>query len=167
MIQAIYCEEKKLSDLSLAERYEHRQLTVKPLVDAYFAWVHKVEPSVLANSETHKGLQYSINQEQYLKVFLEDGEVPMDNNAAEQSIQGFCIGKKNWVMIDTISGAKASAIAFNIAETAKANNLKPYEYFKYLLTVIPEHLDDTDRSFMDKLLPWSDELPSECRKLVK
>ena len=47
------------------------------------AWVHKVEPTVLANSKTHKGLQYSINQEQYLKVFLEDGKVPMDNNAAE------------------------------------------------------------------------------------
>ena len=91
----------------------------------------------------------------------------MDNNAAEQSIRGFCIGKKNWVMIDTISGAKASAIAYSIAETAKANNLKPYEYFKHLLTVIPEHLDDTDRSFMDKLLPWSDELPSECRKPTK
>ncbi|SDB54823.1 Transposase [Pseudobutyrivibrio sp. YE44] len=167
MIQAIHREEKKLSDLSPTERYEHRQLTVKPLVEAYFAWVHKVEPSVLANSKTHKGLQYSINQEQYLKVFLDDGEVPMDNNSAEQSIRGFCIGKKNWVMIDTISGAKASAVAYSIAETAKANNLKPYEYFKYLLTVIPEHLDDTDRSFMDKLLPWSDELPSECRKPVK
>jgi len=56
---------------------------------------------------------------------------------------------------------------FQLLETAKANKLKPYEYFKHLLTVIPEHLDDTDRSFMDKLLPWSDELPSECRKPVK
>ena len=70
-------------------------------------------------------------------------------------------------MIDTVSGAKASAIAYSIAETAKANNLNPYKYFKHLLTVLPEHLDDTDRSFMDKLLPWSDELPSECRKPEK
>ena len=112
-------------------------------------------------------LQVKLIFDKVLKVFLEDGDVPMDNNAAEQSIRGFCIGKKNWVMIDTISGAKASAIAYSIAETAKANNLKTYEYFKYLLTVIPEHLDDTDRSFMDKLLPWSDGLPSECRKQAK
>lgn len=49
----------------------------------------------------------------------------MDNNAAEQSIRGFCIGKKNWVMIDTVAGAKSSAIIYSIAETAKANNLKP------------------------------------------
>ena len=43
------------------------------------------------------------------KDVSEDGEVPMDNNAAEQSIRPFCIGKKNWVMIDTIAGAESSA----------------------------------------------------------
>ena len=71
---------------------------------------------------------------------------------------------KNWVMIDTIAGAKASAIIYSIAETAKANNLKPYDYFEYLLTEIPKHLDDTDRSFLDDLLPWSPSLPANCRK---
>ena len=167
MIQAIYREEKKLADLSFEERLEHRQLTVKPLVEVYFAWTRKMEPNVLRGSKTYKGIQYSLNQEKYLKVFLEDGEVPMDNNAAEQSIRGFCIGKKNWVMIDTIAGAKSSAIAYSIAETAKANHLKTYEYFKYLLTVIPEHMDDTDRSFLEKLLPWSKDLPDECRKVTK
>ncbi|MFR6512769.1 MAG: hypothetical protein ACLUP8_01885 [Ruminococcus sp.] len=48
-------------------------------------------------------------------------------------MRGFCIGKKNWVMIDTIAGAKSSVIIYSIAETAKANNLKPYDYFEYLL----------------------------------
>ena len=62
--------------------------------------------------------------------------------------------RKNWQMIDTINGAKSSAIIYSIAETAKANNLKPYEYFEYLLTEIPKHMDDTDRSFLDDLLPW-------------
>ena len=111
-----------------------------------------------------EGFNYSINQEKYLKVFLDDGEVPMDNNAAEQSIRGFCIGKKNWVMIDTVAGAKSSAIIYSIAETAKANHLKPYDYFEYLLTEIPKRLDDTDRSFLDDLLPWSPNLPANCRK---
>ena len=67
-----------------------------------------------------------------VKTFLEDGEVPMDNNSAEQAIRPFCVGKKNWVMIDTIAGAEASAMIYSIAETAKANNLKPYNYFEYL-----------------------------------
>ena len=97
-------------------------------------------------------------------------EIPaqqMDNNAAEQSIRGFCIGKKNWVMIDTVTGAKSSAIIYSIAETAKANNLKLYDYFEHLLSEIPKHLDDTDRSFLDDLLPWSPKLPANCRKTGK
>lgn len=54
----------------------------------------------------------------------------MDNNAVEQFIRGFCIGKKNWVMIYTIAGAKSSGIIYSIAKTAKANHLKLYDYFK-------------------------------------
>ena len=92
----------------------------------------------------------------------------MDNNASERAIRGFCIGKKNWEMIDTINGATSSAIIYSIAETAKANNLKPYEYFEYLLTQIPAYMDDTDRSFLEDLLPWSPKLPdiSENKKTV-
>lgn len=163
-IQAIYREENKLADMSPEERLQHRRLTVKPLVDAYFAWVKQNLPKVPAKSKTANGFSYSINQEQYLRTFLEDGEVPMDNNAAEQSIRGFCVGKKNWVMIDTIAGADASAIIYSIAETAKANNLKPYDYFEYLLTEIPKHMDDHDTSFCEELLPWSPSLPENCRK---
>lgn len=164
MIQAIYREEKLLKDLPAEERMIRRQLSVKPLVEAYFIWVRENLPKVPQKSKTWEGFNYSLNQEKYLKVFLDDGEVPMDNNAAEQSIRGFCIGKKNWVMIDTVAGAKSSAIIYSIAETAKANNLKPYDYFEYLLTEIPKHLDGTDRGFLDDLLPWSPSLPENCRK---
>ena len=67
-------------------------------------------------------------------------------------------------MIDTINGAKASAIIYSIAETAKANNLKPYDYFEHILNEIPKHMDDSDRSFLEDLLPWSDKLPEGIRK---
>ena len=72
-------------------------------------------------------------------------------------------------MIETIAGAEASAIVYSLSETAKANNLKPYDYFEYLLTEIPKHMDDTDRSFFEDLLPWSPKLPDNYRKskLVK
>lgn len=67
-------------------------------------------------------------------------------------------------MIDTINGAKTSAIIYSIAETAKANNLKPYEYFDYLLTEIPKHMEESDRSFLENLLPWSPNLPENIKK---
>lgn len=163
-IQAIYREEGKLSHLSSEERLMQRQLVIKPLVDALFVYLKKMEPTVPASGQLRKAYTYILNQEKYLRVFLEDGEVPIDNNASERAIRGFCIGKKNWQMIDTINGAHSSAIIYSIAETAKANNLKPYDYFVYLLEEIPKHMDDEDRSFLEDLLPWSQKLPEGIRK---
>ena len=63
-----------------------------------------------------------------------------------------------------IYGANASAVIYSIAETAKANNLKPYEYFEHLLSEIPKHMEDNDLAFLEDLLPWSPELPEHIRK---
>jgi transposase len=163
-IAVIYKLDNDLSDLDPDERVIQRQLIVKPQVEAFFAWIKEHQYEVPARSETGKGFTYCLNQEKYLKTFLENGYVPLDNNACEASIRSFCIGKRIWHLIDTVEGAKASAIIYSIAETAKANNLKPYQYFKYLLEQIPKHMDDKDTSFLNVLLPWSDDLPAECRK---
>ena len=164
-IQAIYREEGKLSGLSAEERLAQRQLVVKPLVDAFFAYLKQNAERVPKSGKTKEAFTYALNQERYLRVFLEDGDVPMDNNASERAIRGFCIGKKNWEMIDTLHGASSSAIIYSIAETAKANRLKPYEYFEFLLTEIPKHMEDKNTDFLSDLLPWSDALPENIRKL--
>jgi transposase len=163
-IQAIYREEGKLKELSSEDRLKQRQVVIKPLVDALFVYLKQHKHEVPGSGKLHDAFGYILNQEHYLRVFLSDGDVPMDNNASERAIRGFCIGKKNWQMIDTINGAQSSAIIYSIAETAKANNLKPYEYFEHLLTEIPKHMDDTDTSFLNDLLPWSEKLPAKIRK---
>ena len=119
---------------------------------------------IVVKGKLEAAFTYLLNQEKYLRVFLEDGDVPMDNNASERAIRGFCIGKKNWQVIDTINGAKTSAVIYSIAETAKANNLKSYEYFEHLLTVISEYMEDIDRKFLEELLPWLPALPENIRK---
>lgn len=166
-IRAIYREEGKLSGFSADERGEKRQLVVKPLVDAFFAYVKQNSGRVPKSGKAREAFTYALNQEPYLRVFLENGNVPMDNNASERAIRGFCIGKKNWEMIDTVHGASASAIIYSISETAKANGLKPYEYFEYLLTEIPKHQDESNTEFLADLLPWSEKLPEYIRKPKK
>lgn len=79
-----------------------------------------------------------------------------------EDIRPFCVGKKNWVMIDTVSGAEASAVIYSLTETTKANDLNPYEYFKYLLEEAMAHIDDTSLDFLEDLLPWSKTLPDNC-----
>ena len=161
-IQAIYREEGKLNDLSSDERLKQRQAVIKPLVDAFFAYLKTI--NVSKKDKFGDAVGYARNQEKYLRVFLTDGDVPIDNNASERAIRGFCIGKKNWQMIDTIHGAKSSAIIYSIVETAKANNLKPFDYVQHLLEEIPKHMDDKDCSFLEDLLPWSEKLPAGIRK---
>ena len=161
-IKAIYREEGKLKDLSSDERLKQRQAVIKPLVDAFFAYLKTI--NVSKKDKFGDAVGYALNQEKYLRVFLTDGDVPIDNNASERAIRGFCIGKKNWQMIDTIHGAKSSAIIYSIVETAKANNLKPFDYVQHLLEEMPKHMDDRDCSFLENLLPWSEKLPAGIRK---
>lgn len=168
-IALIYKLEEALKVISLQERLQERQTSIKPLVEEYFAWVKKQlnENAVPPKSKTAEGLHYSVNQEEYLKVFLTDGEIPIDNSASERAIRTFCIGKKNWLFHNSVKGAKASAIIYSISETAKLNDLRPYFYFRHLLTELPKHCDNEgniDPAKLDDLLPWSEKLPDECRK---
>ena len=164
MIDAMYHFERLFKDLSPEDRLVKRQERIRPLVDAFFSTLRSDGQKIMPKSKTGEAISYCLNQEEYLRVFLEDGNVPIDNNAAERAIRPFCLGKKNWQVIDTVSGAKASAIWYSLAETAKANKLKPYEYFKYLLEEIPKRGEFEDLSYLDDLLPWSDKLPDTCRK---
>lgn len=87
-IGAIYDLEGALKELPPEERLKERQSSIRPLVEEYFAWIKDVfkQGLVLPKSETAKGLAYSINQEEYLKVFLTDGEVPIDDSASERAL---------------------------------------------------------------------------------
>jgi hypothetical protein len=154
-------------DLPPKDRKTQRQLHLKQKVDDYFAWAKLKYDQVTHNSIIGKALAYGINQEEYLRKFLDDGTIPMDNNFAEQAIRPFTIGRKNFVIIESDNGAKASAILYSLAETAKANNLNTYKYFELLLTEIPNHMEDKDQSFLDNLMPWSKYVQKQCPSLLK
>lgn len=166
-IGAIYDLENTLKNLSPKERLKERQASIKPLVEEYFAWVKDTFHlgQILPKSETAKGLAYSINQQEYLKVFLTDGEVPIDDSASERALRNFTIGQKNWMTINTVHGAQASAIIYSITETARANNLNVYYYIKHLLTELPRLVNkngNIEQSVLEPLMPWSKSLPADC-----
>lgn len=164
-IAKFYKIEGELKDSSNDERLKIRREKIKPLVEEFFDWIRSVKGSaeVLPNGKTAKGIDYCLNYEKYLKTFLDDAGIPIDNNATEQALRGFCVGRNNWKIIDSISGAQASAAIYSIIETAKANGLVPYRYLEHLLTVLSEAVEDTDLDFMEDLFPWSDKIPKECR----
>lgn len=168
-IAEFYNADTELKGLPCEERLQKRQEKIRPLVEEFFAWVKEQAARCVVppKSKTGQGLQYLIHQEPYLKVFLTDGDVPIDNSASERAIRTFCIGKKNWMFHNTANGAWASALIYSISETVKLNGLRPYYYFRYILTELPKLCDEQgnlDPADLEHLMPWSPELPEECRK---
>lgn len=133
-------------------------------------------PDVIANKLDHL-LILTSGTEQYLLTctnkkykFLLTTTLTIsaiDNSASERAIRTFCIGKKNWMFHNTANGAWASALIYSISETVKLNGLRPYYYFRYILTELPKLCDEQgnlDPADLDHLMPWATDLPEECRK---
>ena len=167
-IAAIYHLDNQMEGQPAKVRKMYRQANIRPLVEAFFAWAKEIQSkNQLSRGKTLDGINYCINQEASLKAFLEDGYIPMDNNATESALRSFCLHKHTWKLIDSLDGANASAIIYSITETAKANNLNPFRYLEYVLTVLKDHQDDRDYGFIDDILPWSEKLPEICRNKAK
>jgi len=159
-----YCDqlfalEKQAGKLSLKERAQFRQEKVKPLVEAFYAWMDNTNPKPLPQSLFGKAFTYAQNQKTYLLAFLQDARIELSNNRAERSIKPFVIGRKNWLFCNTPGGAKSSAAIYSIVQTALENGLKPLEY----LTHIFVQLQQNDNVPIDTLFPWTDEIPIHCK----
>ena len=120
-IGMLYKIEEMIRDKSPEERYEERQKQAKPLLEAFFEWLHTLEDSVDRSSLIGEAVLYTLNQEVYLKRYLEDGHLSIDNLAAERSLKNFATGRRNWLFAKSIHGAQASATVYSITETAMLN----------------------------------------------
>ena len=154
--------ERRLKEVSNRERYEKRLELSQPLLSEFHAWLKRQRQHTLPKSAFGQAITYCLNQWEALTAFLLDGRLELDNNRAERSIKPFVIGRKNFLFSNTPRGARGSAIIYSIIETAKENNLKPYNYLVYLFEQLPS-IAANDAAALERLLPWSDSLPAECR----
>jgi transposase len=107
--------------------------------------------SVLPGSLLGKALHYTASQWPKLTTFVEDGNYPLDNNACENAIRPFCVGRKNWLFSDTVGGANASANLYSLLQTCTANGIDGYQYLRELLVALPRAKTVDD---YEALLPW-------------
>lgn len=134
----LYKIEEMIRDKTPEELYEERQKQAKPLLEAFFGWLHTLEDSVDRSSLIGEAVLHTLNQKVYLRRYLEDGHLSIDNLAAERPLKNFATGRRNWLFAKSIRGAQASATVYSITETA-----------------------------MLELLPWSTSLPAECHSKLK
>ena len=166
-IGMFYKSEEMIRDKSPEERYEERQKQANPILEAFFEWLHTMEEAVDRSSKIREAVLYTLNQETYLKRYLEDGHLSIDNLAAERALKNFAIGRCNWLFAKSIRGAQASATVYSITETALLNGLKPYNYLTYVMEKMKDLGAFPAKEEMLELLPWSSNLPDDCRSKLK
>ena len=137
LIGKLYTQERRLKDLSPAERQRERDLHSRPILDAIKTWLDDKALRVLPKSLLGKACAYALGIWPQLTTFLQDGHIPIDNNPAENAIRPFVIGRRNWLFSAAPSGAKASATLYSLIESAKANGLEPRAYLAYLFEHLP------------------------------
>jgi transposase len=153
------------AEMTPGQRHGARLEKTKPIMDAYHAWLIEKKKLSLPQGKLGGAVNYSLKHWDKLCTFLEDGEIELSNNDAENAVRPFAVGRGNWLFAKSVDGAKASAICYSVIETAKANDLSPFHYLKYLLGQLP-NVDVRDETALDTLLPWSEALPDEARLRV-
>lgn len=155
-IQLLYANEKHLKGIgaSVKERQRYRQVYSKPLTKRLEKGLALIERRmeqrrVLPQSELGKAVTYAINQWDQLIVYLDKGEVEIDNNSAERSIRPTTIGRKNYLFFGAEEAGWRSAVMYSITETCRRLEINPQEYLADVLSRIPS----MTTSQVDVLLP--------------
>lgn len=162
-INLLFKVEEEIKNLPYEEKKQKRQDASKPILDAFWTWVEKTSAMYTTNEKLTQALGYCQNQRKYLETFLEDGRIPLSNNYCEANIKPFATARRAWLFADTPKGAFANGVLYTLVESARANDLDVYEYLKHLLTEMPNNHHLENPSVIDRLLPWSKELPEQCR----
>jgi len=160
-INLLFAFEHEYIGMTPNERLEWRIKQSKPVSDDFFGWVEtlRAPPKTLLG----EAINYSLSQREYLENIYLDGRLEISNNRAERALRPFVQGRKQWLFSNTPNGAESSSIYYSLIETAKENNINPYQYIKFLL----EQLPTAKSSDLETLMPWSENIPEYCRIPVK
>ena len=137
-------------------RRDSRQERARPIVRALHAWLLAQLPALSRKSPTADAIRYALNQWQALTRYLEDGEVEIDNNAAERSLRGVAVGRKNYLFMGSDRGGERAATMYSLMETARLNGVNPEAYLRHVLSVIADYPVNQ----VADLLPWNVDLAS-------
>ena len=138
-----------------------RRIESLPVVEAFYAWLDTLQP---AHKNQKDAITYARNQKKELLRFLDDGRIPISNNAAENAIRPFVVGRKNWLFCKSNDGAVAAADAYSLVETAKANGLDVLKYLNYVLKRVPLADGNLTDEFIENLMPWNEAVMAECKR---
>jgi transposase len=150
-IGQLYDIEREIAGKPADVRRAVRQELSKPKFEALHIWAEKQLTRISSKGDLARAFRYGLGRWPAFSLFLDDGRVAIDNNAAERAVRPICLGKKNWLFAGAETGAETLARAMTLIESAKMNGLDPQAYITDLLNRIHDHKINR----IDKLLPWN------------
>jgi transposase len=130
-------------------RQRLRQLLGRPIADSLHQWLVLHRQKVPDGSATAKAIDYSLHRWEALTRYLDDGNLPIDNNWLENRIRPVTLGRSNWLFAGSLRAGRRAAVIMSLIQSAKLNGHDPYRYLKDVLERLPTH----PASRIDELLP--------------
>ncbi len=137
LIAKLYEIEREARDLDPQARWLLRQQRAKPVADALHAWLVEQRHKLANADSTAKAIDYALSNWPALMRYLEDGNVPIDNNAAENSVRPLAVGRKNWLFVGSQQAGERAAVVMSLIESAKLNGHDPWAYLKDVFQRLP------------------------------
>jgi len=158
-IRKLYEIENNLREAKLTEEIflaERKNLS-EPVITDFHKWLNKRANEVLPSCMLGKAVGYTLKQWDKLIAYLENPYLTPDNNASENAIRPFVLGRKNWLFNKSPKGADSSCAMYSLIETAKLNSVEPLKYLRALFEKAPHVIANQSSTLedWDKLLPWN------------
>jgi transposase len=150
-IGALYDIEREIRGKPASLRCEVRQARARPLVDELHRWFNKTLAGLSRKSDTATAIRYALSRWRALTRYLDDGQIEMDNSAAERALRTVALGRKNYLFAGSDAGGERAASIYSLLGTAKLNGLDPEHYLRRVLEQIADHPINR----VQELLPWN------------
>jgi transposase len=138
-IRALYEIEARAKALAPVERAALRQAEAAPMLASFGCWLDDLRPQTLPKSPLGQAVTYASNQWAALHVYVTDGDLAIDNNAAERALRKIAVGRRNWLFFGSDDGGATAAVLFSFTETCHRHAINPWTYFVDALTRLPNH----------------------------
>ena len=154
-IGALYGIEGEIRGKPAELRCEVRQARARPLTDELHQWLTKTLARLSRKSDTAMAIRYALSRWRALTRYLDDGQIEIDNSAAERALRAVALGRKNFLFCGSDAGGQRAAAIYSLLGTAKLNGLDPESYLRHILETIPDFPINRIR----ELLPWNFNTP--------
>jgi transposase len=138
-IHELYAIEEAARDLTAPDRQKIRAERARPVLDDLYRWLDAQAAVVLPKSPMGEAITYVRQQRSALLRYLDDGDLSIDNNAAERALRRVAIGRKNWMFTGSDEGGRRAAILYSLVASCQQNGVEPFRYLRDVIERVSTH----------------------------